>query len=96
MYHRSMRVHDDLRAGWELPGTSEHICNTYDRNVMLDRYGFARLCFAPGFDGMQLERRGDLSRFWNGPDAERIRARMRTCNRPCGISHSVRRESATV
>lgn len=94
MYHRSMHAGGKLKRGWQLDGTSEHICNTYERNVMVDRYGFARLCFAPSFRGAQLADRGDLARFW--ASADDIRARMRTCNRPCGISHSVRRESATL
>ena len=94
MYHRSMHAAGDLRRGWQLPGTEEHICNSYERNIMLDRYGLARLCFSQEFPGRRIEERGDLRRFWKR--ARRTRSLMRRCNRPCGISHSVRRESATL
>jgi len=94
MYHRSMHARGDLQRGWDLPGTEEHICNSYERNIMLDRYGLARLCFSPMFPGRRIEKPGDLKSFWKS--ARRTRSRMRKCNRPCGISHSVRRESATL
>lgn len=94
MYHRSMHARGELQRGWRLPGTAEHICNSYERNIMLDRYGLARLCFSQEFPGRRIEKRGDLERFWKR--AWRTRSRMRKCNRPCGISHSVRRESATL
>jgi MoaA/NifB/PqqE/SkfB family radical SAM enzyme len=94
MYFRSLNRIDDLERGWGSRGrTEEHICNTYDRNIMVNEYGFARLCFSTGFPGVQLERYGDLRRFWEG--AEAIRAEMRQCNRFCGISHSVRRATTT-
>jgi hypothetical protein len=95
MYHRSMHAHEqEMRKGWlGVAQTRDHICNTYERNLMVDRYGFARLCFSPQYDGMQLSKPGDLRRFWDG--AEATRELMRRCNRPCGISHSVRRQSAT-
>jgi hypothetical protein len=94
MYHRSMHERGDLQRGWGLRGTEEHLCNTYERNIMLDRYGLARLCFWEGFAGRRIEKQGDLERFWKR--AWLTRLRMRKCNRPCGISHSVRRESATL
>ncbi|MCC6475098.1 MAG: radical SAM protein, partial [Burkholderiales bacterium] len=95
MYFRSLANGRDHRLGWAAPlATEEHICNTYERNIMVDLYGVARLCFAPVFPGMRLSRYGDLRRFWE--DADFIRARMRACNRLCGISHSVRREHATL
>ena len=84
------------RRGWNSQmGTVDHICNTYDRNIMVDAAGFARLCFSHGFRGMQLKKRGDLRQFWF-EFAEPIRASMRQCNRYCGISHSVRKQHATV
>ena len=85
----------NIEKGWgDTTGTQEHICNTYERNIMVDHYGMARLCFSSGFPGRQLTAPGDLIRFWNG--AEPIRARMRSCNAYCGISHSVRRETSTM
>jgi len=43
---------------------------------------------------VQLRNPGDLVRFWHR--AEPIRNAMRKCNQYCGISHSVRRENATL
>lgn len=94
MYFTSLKQATGLENGWGSGfETREHLCNTYDRNVMVDHYGMARLCFASDFRGEKLEKEGDLRRFWMG--AEDIRCTMRTCNRPCGISHSVRNSSST-
>jgi MoaA/NifB/PqqE/SkfB family radical SAM enzyme len=94
MYFRSLRRAGDIERGWSSSaGTEQHICNTYERNVMVDHYGVARLCFSHNFPGMPLREYGDLARFWNG--AEFIRRAMRGCNQYCGISHSVRRETST-
>ncbi|MCE9523776.1 MAG: radical SAM protein [Alphaproteobacteria bacterium] len=95
MYFRSLQASTKTEKGWgDDTGTKEHICNSYERNIMVDHYGMARLCFSPRFPGAQLRSPGDLTRFWNG--AEFIRAQMRTCNAYCGISHSVRRQTSTV
>ncbi len=95
MYFRSLRASRQIAKGWgDSTGTQEHICNTYERNIMVDHYGMARLCFSTGFPGKPLLVRGDLARFWWGADP--IRARMRMCNAYCGISHSVRREQSTL
>ena len=94
MYFRSLRRSGDIERGWKsASGTDEHICNTYERNVMVDHYGVARLCFSHNFPGMLLKKYGDLARFWEA--AESIRRAMRGCNQYCGISHSVRRETST-
>jgi len=95
MYFRSLQGARDLQRGWgSAVNTREHICNTYERNVMVDHYGVARLCFSTSFRGVKLQEEGDLRRFWT--DAEDIRKKMRTCNRFCGISHSVRRLSSSL
>jgi hypothetical protein len=95
MYFRSLKAYQDLERGWSSSlRTTEHICNTYERNIMVDRYGCAQLCFSDGFRGMRLRKYGDLRQFWE--TADDIRENMRTCNRPCGISHSVRRETSTL
>jgi MoaA/NifB/PqqE/SkfB family radical SAM enzyme len=95
MYHRSVRENGALRWGWRRgKGTAEHICNSYERNIMVDLYGRARLCFNPAFPATCLSGPGDLRRFWE--NAGGLRHRMSRCNRYCGISHSVRRESATL
>jgi len=95
MYFESLREAGDVARGWASTArTRDHICNTYERNVMVDHYGTARLCFSDGFRGEKLAQAGDLRRFWEG--AEDIRAEMRGCNKFCGISHSVRRLSSTL
>lgn len=95
MYFRSLQGVPDLARGWGASArTTEHICNSYERNIMVDHYGVARLCFATIFPGMPLRQPGDLTRFWQL--AQPVREAMRSCNRLCGISHSVRRETSTV
>lgn len=94
MYFRSLAAIKDRDAGWaSSSGTTHHICNTYERNVMINHYGVARLCFSTAFPGRALEAPGDFTRFWTS--ANGIRAKMRNCNKYCGISHSVRREAST-
>jgi molybdenum cofactor biosynthesis enzyme MoaA len=96
MYFRSVANGGHAHRGWLSPaGTEEPICNTYDRNIMVDIYGVARLCFAEDFGGMKLEKTGDLTKFWREFSLP-IREKMLGCTRYCGISHSVRRESATI
>jgi MoaA/NifB/PqqE/SkfB family radical SAM enzyme len=96
-YFRSLwqKPEEDLLKGW-LCGidTFRHICNSYERNVMVDLDGVASLCFSRTFRSEKLQVRGDMRKFWEGADD--VREEMRTCNRICGISHSVRRVSATL
>jgi MoaA/NifB/PqqE/SkfB family radical SAM enzyme len=95
MYFTSLAGARNLEKGWDSGfETRQHICNTYERNIMVDHYGEARLCFAADFRGEKLEKAGDLRRFWTGADD--VRRQMRACNRPCGISHSVRNSSSTL
>lgn len=94
MYHRSVHRNDDAIKGWHGKGTEELICNSFERNIMVDMFGVARLCFSHTFPGAQLRKDGDLRNFWTSNDA--LRARMAQCRQYCGISHSVRRVSATL
>lgn len=95
MYHRSVRKNGWMRLGWRRKqGTEEHICNSYERNIMVDLWGGARLCFSHGFPAFQLAQPEDLRHFWESCD--RLRQEVRRCNRYCAISHSVRKESATL
>lgn len=96
MYLYALRRGPRANLGWSAHAqTPEHICNTYERNVMVDIYGNLRLCFSPTFPTRRWSRPGDLARF-RSVDGEAIARRMRLCNRYCGISHSVRREPATL
>ena len=95
MYHRSIPKSALALLGWRaLRGTTEHICNSYERNIMVSLNGTAGLCFNPVFPGVKLQQVGDLRRFWETSDP--LRKRMSRCNRYCAISHSVRKESATL
>ena len=95
-YFRSLwqRPEEDLLRGW-LCGvnTPEHVCDSADRNIMVDLDGAASLCFSRAFRSVKLSVHGDMKKFWEGADD--VREEMRTCDRLCGISHSVRRVSAT-
>ena len=95
MYHRSVPKNALALLGWRSPTrTKEHICNSYERNLMVDLVGGARLCFNPAFPGVALRQPGDLRRFWESSDP--LRKRMSRCKRYCAISHSVRKENATL
>jgi hypothetical protein len=95
MYFKSLHGIKDLERGWSSKsGTQKHICNSYERNIMVNQYGEARLCFSTAFKGKQIEKPGDLRRFW--ATANGTRRKMNKCNQFCGISHSVRANSSTL
>jgi MoaA/NifB/PqqE/SkfB family radical SAM enzyme len=97
VYFRAFERNYQLLGGWGAGArTREHICNTHDRNIMVDLKGTARLCFSTKYPGMPLVERGDLRRFWERPETEALREQMRQCNDVCGVSHSVRRVNATL
>jgi MoaA/NifB/PqqE/SkfB family radical SAM enzyme len=84
-----------LRAGWTCGvNTPGHYCDSADRNIMIDLDGCASLCFSQAFRQARLSRPGDMRRFWETSDD--VREAMRSCDRLCGISHSVRSSSATL
>jgi hypothetical protein len=91
MYFESIRTSGLASRGWSGAGTSEHICQTYNRNITVDLYGVARLCFDESFPGFKLEQPGDLKKFWN-EFAVPVRDNMAACNRLCGIPHGARHE----
>jgi hypothetical protein len=61
---------------------------------MVDFYGNLRLCFCLSFGNGKWQKTGDLKKFWDESDP--IREKMKTCKAFCGISHSVRKENATL
>lgn len=94
VYFRTLAGMKDSARGWGTKSqTAETICNAWERNIMVDHYGTARLCFSDRFPGRPLAAPGDLRRFWIESGA--VRRQMRSCRQLCGISHSVRRESTT-
>lgn len=94
MYHDSVHNNQDALLGWDGSGTTKLICNSFNRNIMVDMDGVARLCFSHKFPGYKLTNRGDLRMFWYGTD--NLREVMSQCTQYCGISHSVRRVNATL
>jgi pyruvate-formate lyase-activating enzyme len=104
MYFRSLRALSTSAKllGWRGDfATSEHICNSYDRNIWVSERSDMQLCCDSRWPGMVWEKYGDMARFWEeahaleGTRAE-MRCKMTECNRLCGISHSLRNTSATV
>lgn len=93
MYLRSVHACASPLLGWKERGTTEAICNSYDRNIMIDLYGRARLCFSGSFPSVQLAGPGDLTRFWREGSVP-IRETMLGCKQFCGVSHSVRAASS--
>lgn len=97
MYFNSFgKLKSVISDGWHSSEikTDEAICNSYDRNIMIDHFGFAKLCFSTAFGGRPIMSKGDLVKFWKG--SNEMRSKMIGCKIPCGISHSVRKESATL
>lgn len=93
MYLQSIR---NPLGGWTTArGTRRAICNSYDRNIMLDLYGNARLCFSELFPSTPLVSAESLKEFWYQSSLQ-IRNCMIGCREPCGISHSVRATESTL
>jgi len=98
MYLRSVAKCKSPLAGWAATrdrGTDEAICNSYDRNIMIDLYGNARLCFNTIFPSFPLQKRGDLEYYWQEWSTP-LRDCMVGCKQFCGISHSVRASESTI
>ncbi len=76
--------------------TTDHICNTYERNIMVNDLGHMQLCFSGDFPGLTWRQPGDMRRFWFGDATATTRSEMFHCNRLCAISHSTRRSSSTL
>lgn len=92
MYLRSIR---NPLAGWSSErGTERAICNSYDRNIMLDLYGGVRLCFSPMFPSVRISA-NELESYWYETSLP-IRNCMVGCKQYCGISHSVRKSESTL
>jgi len=60
MYHRSVATNGNAIDGWtHREGTSEHICNSYERNIMVNLQGTAQLCYYPAFSMAELSSPGE-------------------------------------
>lgn len=82
-------------SGWlQRAGTAHQLCNSAERNIMCDSWGKIKLCFHPEFGSHQWSP-GSLREWWE-IGSHNARTRMAECRRFCGISHSVRKFSATL
>lgn len=90
-YLESVVRNGNAFEGWRhFEGTRDVICNSSERNIMLDEDNRLSLCFDHRF-GSERYVPGKLRDFWERAPREK----MKRCRRYCGISHSVRREPAT-
>jgi MoaA/NifB/PqqE/SkfB family radical SAM enzyme len=94
-YYLDLQGRADMRRGWELDlRTSEHICNCYERNLVVGLYGEVGHCYSfQNFLPVQYRQPGDLTRFW---ESNNQRDAMKSCNRLCSIGHSNRNVSASL
>jgi MoaA/NifB/PqqE/SkfB family radical SAM enzyme len=94
MYFRSFQGNPNVLNGWSGDlTTSEHICNSYDRNIWISDRSVMQLCCDEKWAGREWTAPGDLRKFWE--EAQPQRDAMGTCNSLCGISHSLRNLSST-
>jgi MoaA/NifB/PqqE/SkfB family radical SAM enzyme len=75
--------------------TTEQLCNSPERNVVVEVGAVMRLCFHSKFPGTPYREEGDLKRFWYSRQTEELREKMRSCRDFCGICHSFKRQPAT-
>jgi sulfatase maturation enzyme AslB (radical SAM superfamily) len=95
-YFRDLWRQPGLEAGWVGERqTTLHVCNSGERNVVVDEQGTAGLCFSSLFPRWELRDHGDMRKFWEEWSWD-AREAMRSCNCLCGLSHSFRREHATL
>jgi sulfatase maturation enzyme AslB (radical SAM superfamily) len=95
-YFRDLWRQEGLEAGWVGERqTTLHACNSGERNVVVDELGYAGLCFSSLFSRWELRDRGDVRKFWEDWSRD-AREAMKNCNCLCGLSHSFRKEHATL
>lgn len=95
MYARLLASAPREERGWQHSiKTPEQICNSGERNIVVDMHGMIRRCVTDIFPGMIWQRPGDLCSFWEGGDG--VVEAMKSCRNHCGISHCSRRLSSTI
>lgn len=77
--------------------TSEQVCNSHERNMMIDSYGDVQLCFGMKSltDGKPLGniRHDSLYDLWISQSAREARKIMSICKKSCGMLHCHRRQN---
>lgn len=75
----------------------EGVCNSHERNIMVDHRGDVQLCFDMRqiFDGRPIGnvRSASLDKLWSGKRAAAARGVMEECRRTCGMLNCHRRPS---
>lgn len=95
MYFSSLSNQPLVHMGWSGKlVTSEHICDSYERNVWVGKNMAMQLCCDSRWPWKLWTRPGDLENFWRGAGA--ARTTMSACNSLCGVSHSLRKTSSTL
>jgi len=74
--------------------TDYHMCNSYDRNIMINIQNDMKLCFNTAFDHMVWKKIGDLKFFWENSDL--LRQKMNLCNKLCSISNCTIEEKCQI
>jgi MoaA/NifB/PqqE/SkfB family radical SAM enzyme len=76
-------------------GLTEAVCNSHERNIMVDHRGDVQLCFDMRaiFEGQAVGniRIRSLEAIWSGQRADAARQVMRSCRRTCGMLNCHRR-----
>jgi len=75
--------------------TSRQLCNSPDRNIVIEIEAKMRLCIHSKFPSIPYRQWGDLRRYWFSPETEQLRVKMRDCRDFCGICHTFKKEPAT-
>jgi MoaA/NifB/PqqE/SkfB family radical SAM enzyme len=97
-WKEAVRMWTDALAKYHLgdpPTTAGQLCNSPDRNVVVEVEAVMRLCFHNRFPGTPYRTEGDLLRFWYSRQTEELREKMRTCRDLCGICHTFKKQPAT-
>lgn len=92
MYHQSValkRAQGSLRWSTVSETTRDRVCDSMERNIMVNDLGLMRLCFHSAFPGEQYTDYESMRAFWY-ESSEAWRGDMRACKRLCGMSHSQR------
>jgi MoaA/NifB/PqqE/SkfB family radical SAM enzyme len=100
LWKENVRCYAESLADYHRGGpmeTSGPICDSFDRNILMEIDGQLRLCFHPEYPSlMKYQEPGDLRRFWYSGETEALREKMRQCRKFCGICHTFKRQPATL
>ncbi len=80
--------------------SSEQVCNSHEKNIMVDMYGNIQLCFnmrqLNNGNFLGNTRNNDLKNIWPSQDARTVRNKMSTCRASCGMMVCHKKESVSI